>query len=189
MATNQRKVLSELGIKALIGGTIACFLTAAIAGMLITDYGIESVAEQEPVSYTTVSEMTNSFEFFGLFGNPDTTFTAKKSSCFYSNNDSTVSQLQYQDNLFEEHGSYIVPKSIDFKTSTQNIAIQSADITLNADVTIESLKQMITDETAFANVKEGSGTVNVLQKVDGSYYQLTFENEKLVSLSRLYQCD
>lgn len=189
LATNQRKVLSELGIKALIGGTIACFLTAAIAGMLITDYGIESVAKQEPVSYTTISETTNSFEFFGLFGNPDTTFTATKSSCFFADNDSTVNQFQYQGNLFEEYGSYIVPKSIDFRTSTQNIAIQSAGIELNAAVTIESLKQFITDETAFANIKEGSGTVNVLQKADGSYYQLTFENDQLVSLSRQYQCD
>lgn len=34
IAPGQRKVLTELGIKALIGGTVACFLTAAIAGML-----------------------------------------------------------------------------------------------------------------------------------------------------------
>jgi concentrative nucleoside transporter, CNT family len=33
LAPSQRKNLSELGIKALIGGTIACFWTAAIAGM------------------------------------------------------------------------------------------------------------------------------------------------------------
>ncbi len=35
IAPGQRKNLTELGIKALIGGTIACFLTAAIAGMLV----------------------------------------------------------------------------------------------------------------------------------------------------------
>jgi CNT family concentrative nucleoside transporter len=34
IAPGQRKVLTELGIKALIGGTAACFMTAAIAGML-----------------------------------------------------------------------------------------------------------------------------------------------------------
>jgi len=34
LAPGQRKALTELSIKALIGGTIACFLTAAIAGML-----------------------------------------------------------------------------------------------------------------------------------------------------------
>jgi len=34
LAPGQRQVLTELGIKALIGGTVACFLTAAIAGML-----------------------------------------------------------------------------------------------------------------------------------------------------------
>ncbi len=35
IAPGQRKTLTELGIKALIGGTVACFLTAAIAGMLL----------------------------------------------------------------------------------------------------------------------------------------------------------
>ena len=35
IAPGQRKTLSELGILSLIGGTIACFLTAVIAGMLI----------------------------------------------------------------------------------------------------------------------------------------------------------
>ena len=35
LAPGQRKTLTELGIKALIGGTIAAFLTAAIAGMLV----------------------------------------------------------------------------------------------------------------------------------------------------------
>lgn len=35
LAPSQRATLSEFGIKALIGGTIACFMTAAIAGMLV----------------------------------------------------------------------------------------------------------------------------------------------------------
>lgn len=35
IAPSQRKTLTELGIKALIGGTIACFITAALAGILI----------------------------------------------------------------------------------------------------------------------------------------------------------
>ncbi len=34
IAPGQRKALTELGIKALIGGTVACFLTAAIAGII-----------------------------------------------------------------------------------------------------------------------------------------------------------
>jgi CNT family concentrative nucleoside transporter len=34
IAPGQRKTLTEFGIKALIGGTVACFLTAAIAGIL-----------------------------------------------------------------------------------------------------------------------------------------------------------
>jgi len=35
LAPNQRKTLSELGVKSLIGGTIAAFITAVLAGMLI----------------------------------------------------------------------------------------------------------------------------------------------------------
>ena len=34
LAPGQRRNITELGIKALIGGTIACFLTACIAGIL-----------------------------------------------------------------------------------------------------------------------------------------------------------
>ncbi len=34
LAPGQRKALTELGIKSLIGGTVACFLTACVAGML-----------------------------------------------------------------------------------------------------------------------------------------------------------
>ncbi len=35
LAPNQRSALAQLGIKALIGGSVACFLTAAIAGLVI----------------------------------------------------------------------------------------------------------------------------------------------------------
>ena len=35
IAPGQRKNLTELGIKSLIGGTVACFLTAAIAGVIV----------------------------------------------------------------------------------------------------------------------------------------------------------
>ncbi|MEL6254875.1 MAG: nucleoside transporter C-terminal domain-containing protein [Bacteroidota bacterium] len=35
LAPNQRKTLSELGVKSMVGGTIAAFITAVLAGMLI----------------------------------------------------------------------------------------------------------------------------------------------------------
>lgn len=35
LAPNQRATLAQLGLKALLGGSIACFLTACVAGMLI----------------------------------------------------------------------------------------------------------------------------------------------------------
>jgi CNT family concentrative nucleoside transporter len=34
LAPSQRKNLTELGIKALIGGTVACLMTATLAGAL-----------------------------------------------------------------------------------------------------------------------------------------------------------
>ena len=37
ISPDQRPTLTELGIKALIGGTIACFLTAAVAGMVLSE--------------------------------------------------------------------------------------------------------------------------------------------------------
>jgi CNT family concentrative nucleoside transporter len=37
IAPGQKKTLAAFGIKALIGGTIACFMTAAIAGMLVQE--------------------------------------------------------------------------------------------------------------------------------------------------------
>jgi concentrative nucleoside transporter, CNT family len=35
LAPGQRKTLTQFGIKALIGGTVACFMTAAIAGIFV----------------------------------------------------------------------------------------------------------------------------------------------------------
>jgi CNT family concentrative nucleoside transporter len=35
IAPERRSTLASLGIKALIGGTVACFLTATIAGMIV----------------------------------------------------------------------------------------------------------------------------------------------------------
>jgi len=35
LAPNQRSALAQIGVKALIGGCLACFLTACVAGMLI----------------------------------------------------------------------------------------------------------------------------------------------------------
>lgn len=189
LAPNQRRALSELGIKALIGGTIACFLTAAIAGMLITDYGIESVAQEEEKSYIAVNETTHSMEFFGTFGNPESSSQALNSACFILGNDSTITQMQYGNNVFEEQGSFIIPKSIDFKTAAQNISIKSGNIAFNDGLTIDKLKESYTDESAYANIKDGNGVVKMSPKPDGSYYELTFEAGNLIGLSRKYQCE
>jgi CNT family concentrative nucleoside transporter len=36
IAPGQRRNLTELGMKAMIGGTVACFFTAIIAGILVS---------------------------------------------------------------------------------------------------------------------------------------------------------
>ena len=38
IAPGQRKTLTQLGVRALIGGTVACFMTAIIAGILVRGY-------------------------------------------------------------------------------------------------------------------------------------------------------
>ena len=40
IAPKQRGTLAEFGLKSMIGGTIACFLTAAIAGMFFNLQGL-----------------------------------------------------------------------------------------------------------------------------------------------------
>jgi CNT family concentrative nucleoside transporter len=35
MAPNKRTELSQLGLRAMLGGTLACFMTACVAGVLI----------------------------------------------------------------------------------------------------------------------------------------------------------
>ena len=37
IAPGQKTTVAEFGIKALIGGTVACFITAAIAGMIVSE--------------------------------------------------------------------------------------------------------------------------------------------------------
>lgn len=191
LAPKQRRVLSEFGIKALIGGTIACFLTAAIAGMLVTDYNIESVAVEKvkETSYVEIDEMTPSIEFFSVFGKPDTTYVNKNLSCIVLDEEPTVTSVQYNNNAFNQYGNHIIPRYIEFNYETNNVSIQLDDVTLNPDLTIDKLKESYSDETAYANIKDGNGFVNTMPKVDGSYYKLGFNSNKLISASRLYTCE
>lgn len=185
----QRKTLSEFGIKALIGGTIACFLTAAIAGMLVTEYNIESIVEEEAKTYIAVSDKMPSTEFLGTLGNPDSSYTVQNEACFVLNEaDKNVTQLAYRNHKFNAQNGYIVPQFVDFQDTTQNIAIQIGTIQLNDATTIDNLKENLTDETAYANIKEGSGTVKMSPKADKSYFELTFEKNKLKSVEKRFDC-
>lgn len=186
----QRKTLSEFGIKALIGGTIACFLTAAIAGMLVTEYNIESIVEEKPKTYIAVADMMPSMEFLGTLGNPDSSYSVQNEACFILNEaDKNLTQLAYRNHKFNTQNGYIVPQFVDFQDTTQNIAIQIGDIQLNDAVTIDELKKSYTDETAYANIKDGNGKVKMLPKADKSYFELTFEKNKLKSVERRFDCE
>jgi CNT family concentrative nucleoside transporter len=186
LAPKQRKILSEFGIKALIGGTVACFLTAAIAGMLVTDYNIESIAVEEDKSYTVVNDIMPSIEFFGTFGNPDSSYIVQNEACFILAADTSLTQLAYGNNKFNTYGSYMTPAFIDFQNT--NITIEFEGIQLNDDLTIDKLKQSYADEAAYVNVKEGSGVVNLLPKADNSYYELKFQDDNLKSIKRRFDC-
>jgi hypothetical protein len=186
LSTIQRKTLSELGIKALIGGTIACFLTAAIAGMLVTEYNIGTIQEK---SYVAVTDMMPSAEFVGTLGKPDKTYQVENTACFMLNDsDTSLTQLTYGNHKFNQYDGYIILQFVDFQDTTQNVAIQIGMIQLNDAMTVDKLKENIVDETAYENIKEGSGIVKMSPKADQSYFALIFEKNQLKSVERRFDC-
>jgi CNT family concentrative nucleoside transporter len=190
LSTVQRKTLSELGIKALLGGTIACFLTAAIAGMLVTEYNIESIAEDEVKTYVTVTDMMPSVAFLGTLGNPDSSYTVQNEACFIlDEEDITLTQLAYRNHKFNSQGGYIIPQFIDFQDTMQSISVEIEGIQLNDAMTIDQLKENYAEETAYENIKDDSGIVKMWAKADKSYFELVFEKNQLKSAERYFDCE
>jgi|GEM_PF-273765 CNT family concentrative nucleoside transporter len=190
LSTVQRKTLSELGIKALLGGTIACFLTAAIAGMLVTEYNIESIAEDEVKTYVTVTDMMPSVAFLGTLGNPDSSYTVQNEACFIlDEEDITLTQLAYRNHKFNSQGGYIIPQFIDFQDTMQSISVEIEGIQLNDAMTIDQLKENYAEETAYENIKDYSGIVKMWAKADKSYFELVFEKNQLKSAERYFDCE
>ena len=190
LSTVQRKTLSELGIKALLGGTIACFLTAAIAGMLVTEYNIESIAEDEVKTYVTVTDMMPSVAFLGTLGNPDSSYTVQNEACFIlDEEDITLTQLAYRNHKFNSQGGYIIPQFIDFQDTMQSISVEIEGIQLNDAMTIDQLKENYAEETAYENIKDYSGIVKMWAKADKSYFELVFEKNQLKSAERHFDCE
>jgi CNT family concentrative nucleoside transporter len=190
LSTVQRKTLSELGIKALLGGTIACFLTAAIAGMLVTEYNIESIAEDEVKTYVTVTDMMPSVAFLGTLGNPDSSYTVQNEACFIlDEEDIALTQLAYRNHKFNSQGGYIIPQFIDFQDTMQSISVEIEGIQLNDAMTIDQLKENYAEETAYENIKDDSGIVKMWAKADKSYFELVFEKNQLKSAERYFDCE
>ena len=94
--------------------------------------------------------------------------------------------MAYGNQRFNTQGSFIVPALIDFQNT--DIAIEVEGIQLNDALTIDKLKESYADEAAYANIKEGSGSVKLSPKADNSYYELTFEADKLKSVKRRFDC-
>jgi CNT family concentrative nucleoside transporter len=190
LSTVQRKTLSELGIKALLGGTIACFLTAAIAGMLVTEYNIESIAEDEVKTYVTVTDMMPSVAFLGTLGNPDSSYTVQNEACFIlDEEDIALTQLAYRNHKFNSQGGYIISQFIDFQDTMQSISVEIEGIQLNDAMTIDQLKENYAEETAYENIKDDSGVVKMWAKADKSYFELVFEKNQLKSAERHFDCE
>jgi CNT family concentrative nucleoside transporter len=190
LSTVQRKTLSELGIKALLGGTIACFLTAAIAGMLVTEYNIESIVEDEVKTYVTVTDMMPSVAFLGTLGNPDSSYTVQNEACFIlDEEDIALTQLAYRNHKFNSQGGYIIPQFIDFQDTMQSISVEIEGIQLNDAMTIDQLKENYAEETAYENIKDDSGIVKMWAKADKSYFELVFEKNQLKSAERYFDCE
>lgn len=199
LAPKQRKALSELGIRALIGGTIACFLTACIAGMLVTEYNIGDISEKpsqiavldiDNISYQGGDFQTPSTRFLGTMGNPDATATVANTQCASINTaDSTVTQLSYGNNKFNTYDGWVTIQHIDFQDSTQNIVLKSGDVVLDKSTTVETLKEIYSNADIFGGIKEGSGIVKLLPKENyNAVFELTFKNGNLQSMEVKPNC-
>lgn len=59
MAPERKRDLAEIGIRALVAGTVACFMTACIAGLLISDPDVARRALESLAGGTTESVLAN----------------------------------------------------------------------------------------------------------------------------------
>ncbi len=190
LAPKQRKTLSEFGIKALIGGTLACFLTAVIAGMLVTDYNIKNIEPEK--TYIAITNATPSIKFLETVGQPDTTYNVTNPTCFTIRQaDTTVTQLVYNHHIFNNYDGWITMQFIDFQDTTYQFSTQLGDIVLNETTTVEELKMAYPDptESIFKNIKDGNGIVKIKGENETTFYELNFKAETLQSLEYKTTCN
>jgi len=131
LAPSQRKTLSELGIKSLIGGTIACFLTACVAGMLIQDFEIKDISQPAEIAVMDIDNISfkgGEFQtplkrFVGTMGEPDNVVTPDYESGYFAEVDTNVVQFVYGDNRFNVYDGWAEIAYVNFQDTTENIVL------------------------------------------------------------------
>jgi len=199
LAPSQRKTLSELGIKSLIGGTIACFLTACVAGMLIQDFEIKDISQQAEIAVMDIDNISfkgGEFQtplkrFVGTMGEPDKVITPNYESGYFAEVDTNVVQFVYGDNRFNVYGGWAEIAYINFKDTTENIVLNSDNITLSSETTLGDIKNYFPWSFKIAEekseIKDGKGILRLRGKAvdfDG-YFELKFDGEQLQTLEYL----
>jgi CNT family concentrative nucleoside transporter len=199
LAPSQRKTLSELGIKSLIGGTIACFMTACLAGMLVTDYDIEDISNPPEIAVMDIDNVSfkgGEFQtplkrFVGTMGEPDNVITANYETGYFAEVDTNVVQFVYGESRFNVYDGWAEIAFINFQDSTENIVLNSDDITLGANTTLTDIKTYFPASLKIAEeqeaIKDGNGKLILKGKAtdfDG-YFELNFKNEQLQTLEYL----
>ncbi len=199
LAPSQRKTLSELGIKSLIGGTIACFLTACVAGMLIQDFEIKDISQPAEIAVMDIDNISfkgGEFQtplkrFVGTMGEPDNVVTPDYESGYFAEVDTNVVQFVYGDNRFNVYDGWAEIAYVNFQDTTENIVLSSNDITLSAATTLVDIESYFPSSMKIAreneSIKDGKGKLKLKGKsvdFDG-YFELYFEDNQLQTLEYL----
>lgn len=181
LAPNQRQTLSEFGIKALIGGTIACFMTGVLAGVLVTDQNIGIIKAESPTVQVDVTTAFN--DQLGL-STPLQSFKNKmgKADKIEVSPDSSTQLWYYGHTSFRIADNQAVLHQIDFTDTTTTYVLNNPLLPISKQTTLADI------EAAFpvAYTKEQlSGKVQIkipLSVMNGGMFLLDFENEKLIIL-------
>ncbi len=199
LAPGQRKTLSEFGIKALIGGTIACFITAAMAGIIVTDPEFtagqqESKVDEKPqtvitMNFTDTEDKALAFQLpvsklNSILGTP------KSINNTMSCDSISVAVHNYGSSQFVIYDDMAQMQQIDFTDAKMNFSIQNDKLNLNAGTQLADFATAY--PTAFANCIYSKDSTNanvqlMMTPYTKGQFDLSFTNGQLVGLQ--YQCE
>ena len=199
LAPGQRKTLSEFGIKALIGGTIACFITAAMAGIIVTDPEFtagqqESKVDEKPqtvitMNFTDTEDKALAFQLpvsklNSILGTP------KSINNTMSCDSISVAVHNYGSSQFVIYDDMAQMQQIDFTDAKMNFSIQNDKLNLNAGTQLADFATAY--PTSFANCIYSKDSTNanvqlMMTPYTKGQFDLSFTNGQLVGLQ--YQCE